>query len=177
MIREQISLVPAVLGDVAKLFKLRNDPFTVRYSRSGRTVPWAEHMNWYTRSVSDERHHRIYFIENGGKTVGVLRFERVAPSEAAISVYLLKHAVGHGLGPKSIQLGCELIFADWDIDRVVATIISGNPQSCQAFTKAGFVDHGDKTVCDPDLRMILNRPEHPGSSCGPLSLSNDTPGG
>lgn len=126
-------------GDVRTVYELRNDPFTVRYSGSGRPVAWEDHARWFADRVARPDVHRLYLVRCGGETIGVLRFERRGARTAVIGIYLVERAVGRGIGTDVIRAGCDLVFAHWSVGCVEAEIIAGNERSLRAFQKAGFV--------------------------------------
>lgn len=133
-----VEMRPAETADARRLLSLRNDPLIVSLSRSGRPVTWEEHEQWFAQVLAAPERHRIYFLTQERKTVGVLRFDRASEDSAEITIYLLKSATGRGLGTEIIRRGCAMITRDWRITKVLAHIIRGNEASMRAFAKAGF---------------------------------------
>ncbi len=134
-----VEIEEASLDDCLRLFGLRNDSFVIANSKSGLAVDWIGHSAWFTAALAQPDRHWIAFVREAGTDIGVVRFERSSKSAAAISVYLLAHATGRGLGPKVIRQACKDIAALWGLSRIDAEIVPRNRPSLSAFEKAGFV--------------------------------------
>ncbi len=160
--RGEVTLVAAGAGDARTVYELRNDPFTVRYSGSGRPVAWEEHARWFADRVARPADHRLYLVRCNGETIGVLRFERRDARTAGISIYLAEQAVGRGIGTDVIRAGCDLIFRHWSVGSVEAEVIAGNERSVRAFRKAGFSPRSGAAPETSGCTLVRTRDEAAG---------------
>ena len=83
-----ICLRKAVKNDIELIFRWRNDPWTVSFSTTRRTVTWEEHVPWFNKIFADDS-RLLYIIESEEKAcVGVVRLDKNDESYAVISIYL-----------------------------------------------------------------------------------------
>lgn len=136
--RPPLDILPLTAADAAMLFRLRNDPFVVSFSRSQARVAWEDHIAWFARCLDAPDRHRLFCLHENGEVLGIVRFERSDCESAVITIYLLKHATGSGRGTEAIARGCRLIVATWGIERVYADVLADNERSLRSFGKAGF---------------------------------------
>lgn len=137
---DDLEFVAVSLDAARLLFELRNDPFIVGLSRSGRPVTWDEHVPWLERCLASPDRHRIYFLKQHGRTIGVLRFDREGEEGASITIFLLQDATGRGLGTEAIRRSCAVMFEAWNVKKILADVIAGNDRSLRAFRKTGFIE-------------------------------------
>jgi RimJ/RimL family protein N-acetyltransferase len=142
---ETISLRPATAADARLIFEWRNDPVIVRLGSSQREVTWTEHEEWFSQSITSGK-RRIFIVENDGVPIGQVRFDLVEKSECVISAYLLTEFTGRGWGVEAMRDGCELIFEEWPIHAVVASVRAENKAVQSALAKVGFEEIASKAV-------------------------------
>ena len=146
--RAPLDILPLTAPDADMLFRLRNDPFVVSFSRSQARVAWDDHIAWFSRCLDAPDQHRLFYLYETGKILGVMRFERADGDSAVITIYLLKHATGSGRGTEAIEKGCRLIVATWGVERVYAEVLADNERSLRSFAKAGFQPVGPRRAVD-----------------------------
>lgn len=132
-----IELRAATEGDRDLVFGWRNDPFILGRSSSRRPVGVDEHRAWFAASLRDAG-RRLWIVLVGGAPAGLVRFDRVEPGAAVISVYLAERFCGRGHGIAAIRKGVELARAAWPITRVIACVRAENEVARRAFARAGF---------------------------------------
>jgi RimJ/RimL family protein N-acetyltransferase len=150
-----IRLVPAVPGDVHKLFELRNHPANIPLSESGKPIGWTDHEAWFARCLRESDRNSICLIQDRKETIGVVRFHREDAHTARVSIYLLPEATGRGIGTRALQLACHDIAFRWNLQTIVASILADNKRSLVAFAKAGFSLVG---ADGPVQRLVLRFP-------------------
>ncbi|MEO5335322.1 MAG: GNAT family N-acetyltransferase [Magnetospirillum sp. WYHS-4] len=132
-----VTLRPARASDAEELFAWRNDLYLVSRSSTGRGVSWEEHAAWLIRTLADSD-RCLLVIAVDGREGGAVRFDRRAPGEAVISVYLLGPLTGRGAGVDAIRQGCLYLQEAWGPTAVIAHVRDDNEPGRRAFAKAGF---------------------------------------
>lgn len=132
-----ITLRPATMDDRDMVFGWRNNPFVLAHGSSHREVGWEEHQTWFAETIS-ARNRRMFIIQEQGKPIGQIRFERENQQDCVVSVYVLREFTGRGCGLEATRKGCSAIFEVWDVKRVVACVRFDNPAGRSVFLKAGF---------------------------------------
>jgi RimJ/RimL family protein N-acetyltransferase len=138
------------------IFEWRNDPVIVRLGSSQREVTWTEHEEWFSQSITSRKRH-IFIVERDGVPIGQVRFDLVEQSECVISVYLASEFTGHGWGIEAIRDGCELIFEEWPVHAVVASVRAENKVGQSAFRRAGFVEIDARRAPGHRIFKLLRR--------------------
>jgi spore coat polysaccharide biosynthesis protein SpsF len=129
----------AEVHDADTIFAWRNDPWIVSLSLSQRAITLAEHHAWFTSALDRTAHLLFVVLGDDGAEVGSARLDRTGP-EASVTIYLLRHQTGRGLGPRAIDAVCRQAFAHWpDVTLIRASIRRDNLVSVKAFRRAGFV--------------------------------------
>lgn len=138
----QPALRPARPDDAARLLAWRNDPTTVRFSRTGRPVEPDEHDRWLARRLVDPG-TRIWIGEVDGEPVGEVRVDvREGVGEVDVAVAPEHRGRGHA---RALLAGMEEeMLGDYQVRELVARVHPGNEPSARAFRAAGFVES------DPD---------------------------
>jgi len=141
------------------LFKWRNDPFIIRSGISQKPVHWQEHSVWFQNSLKASS-RRIFLIEMRKKPIGQVRFDACDTPSAKVSIYLLKPFIGKNLGVHALSQACQRLFAESDVDAIVAEIRSDNPRSLRAFQKVGFKQSPGKPHQESKdiIKVLLERP-------------------
>lgn len=102
-------------------------------------IPWKTHCAWFDERLERRERFRIYIGEVEGKAVGQVRFERVRPGVALISVVVARGARGRGVGTALVRQGCRRVFRELALKRIVAWVKRSNPVSVTLFGRAGFL--------------------------------------
>jgi len=153
-----VTLRPATLGDAEMVFCWRNDPFLVMRGSSQKTVTWKEHLQWFQATVSGSE-RKMFIVLVGAEPAGQVRFDRVNNETCKISAYLLQSYTGRGLGVEAIRRGCEVLFRQWGVSKIVACIREDNKASRVAFGRAGFVESSEDGLCPKGHFTFVQRSE------------------
>lgn len=148
-----LHLRPATIEDAESLLVWRNDPKSVRFSRSGRLVHPAEHRRW----LSDVLVHpksRILIAEVDGHSIGQIRID-VEAGVGRVSVALAPEAQGRGYGTATIEALPRVLQADFQVTELVAEVHAENVPSVRAFQRAGYSEIGREW---PFIQMHWIRP-------------------
>jgi RimJ/RimL family protein N-acetyltransferase len=137
-----VSLRPALAQDADLLLCWRNDPETVRYSRSGRAVAPQEHANWITASLEDPS-ARIWIAEVNGEPVGEVRLNLSEMGwEVDLSVDPSQRGQGFGAAIlRSVQAQAEHLAP---AGTLWADVMVENDRSLRAFESVGFEATGSR---------------------------------
>jgi len=126
------------MQDAEMVFLWRNSPFILARGSSQKEVAWEEHLQWFCETVVGSRRKMLIVLVNG-QAVGQVRFDRVDDDTATISAYLIETHTGRGLGVDAIRIGCNILFNDLPVARIVACVREDNGAADSGFRKAGFV--------------------------------------
>jgi RimJ/RimL family protein N-acetyltransferase len=160
-VRSAVALRVATMADAEMLFRWRNDPFVMMRGSSQRPVTWEEHLPWFEATLTGNN-RKVFIVMIDDQAAGQVRFDRANFDRAnedacTISVYLLEPYTGRGLGVEAIQRGCEMVLAEWPVERIVACVREENAAARAAFHKAGFERIDDSTVCGSGHRTFILR--------------------
>jgi len=153
----KIHLRPAAPEDCELVFSWRNLPKIVNLSSSRRQVSASEHRKWYNKNLINQN-RPMFLIEEKGLPVGLIRFEINNSNEADISVYLIPGKTGQGMGVLAISIGCNILFNNNYLTRIIAKIRADNLRSIKAFSKCGFCITKDDNFDIKHVKMILEKP-------------------
>lgn len=134
------SFLPAGSGDAGFLLALRNDPDSVRWSRSGRPVDRGEHESWFA-SVLDDPATRIWVAREDGRPVGQVRVD-VEAGAGAVSISVDPSSRGRGVASRMLGHLVAALGADEQVHALVAEVREGNEASSRAFERVGFTPSG-----------------------------------
>jgi RimJ/RimL family protein N-acetyltransferase len=118
-------------------------------------VAWEEHLQWFCETVVGSK-RKLLIVLVDGQPVGQVRFDRVDDDTMAISVYLIETHTGRGLGVDAIRIGCDMLFTDLSVARIVACVREDNVAAQSGFRKAGFVASGTGP-CPAGHFMLVSR--------------------
>ncbi len=134
-------LRPATEADAEFLMAWRNDPDTVRFSRSARPVTAAEHREWLRERLADQS-SRVWVGEETGHPVGQVRVNREE------GVWIVDIAVapgdrGRGLSTDLLRNLQREMPGCTGAGTLRAEVHRDNLASKRAFASAGFVRGGE----------------------------------
>lgn len=133
-----VSLRRAVAADRDAILTWRNAPDVRRYARSDAAITPEQHRQWFDK-VLDDPARPLLVAEDGGRPVGVLRYDCDGPA-AEVSIYLVPGCAGRGYGPAVLRAGSTWLQRQRpETERIVADIHADNAPSHHAFTEAGYV--------------------------------------
>lgn len=134
-----LQLRAATDDDCERLLDWRNDPVSVEFSLSRRTVPRSEHQHWFT-SVRDSPTTRIWVGEVSGRAVGQVRIDLGADgADVAITVDPAQRRNGYGTRLiAALQDECRRL----GVRVLIARIDERNVASLRMFRACGFTGAG-----------------------------------
>jgi RimJ/RimL family protein N-acetyltransferase len=153
----RVALRPATMGDTQTVFSWRNDPFIVARGSSQKIVTWEEHVRWFQTTIAGSE-RKMFIVLVDGEPAGQIRFDRIDEPTCAISAYVLEKFTGRGLGVEAIRRGCDMLFSEWQVAKIVACVREDNAAGRAGFRKAGFVETAETSVCPPrHFTLVLKR--------------------
>ena len=144
MNEDALHLRPATADDCRRVWEWANDPAVRAVSFTSESIPWEQHVTWFTRKLADAN-TRLWIAEQDGAPLGQVRFD-LAGSTATISVSLDAARRGKNLGALLIWSACQKLFHEAAIESIHALIKPDNAASIRAFEKAGFEPAGQTEV-------------------------------
>lgn len=137
---DRMRLVPAMAEDSDFLFRVRNDPESIRWSQSGRSVAAAEHATWFA-SVLVVPARRAWVAWRGDDRVGTVRID-VTGGVGTVSIALAPEWRAKGLGRDLLGGLVRELAADEQVHTLEASIHADNTRSRRLFAGTGFVEVG-----------------------------------
>lgn len=142
--------------DIDMVYKWRNTASIVNMGTLKKKVSYEEHVEWFTRSVSDPN-KLIFIIEIYNNPAGQIRFEKINYTQCIVSIYLIEEYIGHGYGCEALNNGIRQAFNRWPIEDVVARVRIENISAAKAFRKCGFKEILLKSEQDDKHRIFVFR--------------------
>src|SRR5260370_16602143 len=139
------------------VFFWRNDPFIIMRGSSKRIVTWEEHARWFKATLMGGEQKMLIVLVNG-EPAGQGRFKRVDQNTCVISAYLLEESTGRGCGVEAIRKGCDVVFSEWPVAKIVACVREDNQAARSGFRKAGFMESGQAGECPTDHSKLVLTP-------------------
>lgn len=131
-------------NDAKLLMDMNNEPYVAKYVVGNpKHVTLEEQIKWIKNLVNEKNTIR-FIIEYQSKSVGTIivsgvdQFNKVCN----LNIKLHIHAIGQGIGTKSIQAAVTYCFKELEMDCIIAHILSYNFVSQKAFLKCGFKSEG-----------------------------------
>jgi RimJ/RimL family protein N-acetyltransferase len=137
-VTDALTLRPVTGADEGLLLEWANDPMTRAASRAHEPIAPVDHHRWLERRLASPHEARLWIGEVDGRPMGVVRFERRAPSDIEVSITVAPIARGRGLARPLLDAGIAAAHAAFGRVRILADILPGNDASVALFTGAGF---------------------------------------
>lgn len=134
----ELTIRPATEADAGLLLAWRNDPETLRWSRSSRPVAEPAHRTWLHESLRDR--DRLLFVVESDHPLGTVRFDRAAPDTWEVSITVAPPDRGKGLSARLLTLGEGALQARHGAATIRASIHRDNAASLHLFREAGYAD-------------------------------------
>lgn len=133
-----LSLAAATTADCETLYRWRNHPTVRANSTTTAPIAWSDHEQWFKASLTrDDRILLLGRLEDA--PVGVVRFDRVDPATAEVSIYLDPERLGQGIGARLLDAGETWMSQAWpQVRRLTATVKAGNIASERLFANGGY---------------------------------------
>lgn len=130
----ELTLRPATEADLDWICDLRNEPVTVRFSKSGvRTREDLEQDYLHSASKS------VYVVlQSDGPDVGFVILAEEDAGTYEIGIAIVPELRGQGLARPMIQRGSQHAAKFHGARRVLATIVPGNAASRRSFRACGY---------------------------------------
>jgi UDP-2,4-diacetamido-2,4,6-trideoxy-beta-L-altropyranose hydrolase len=131
-------LAVADAADCETLYRWRNHPTVRANSTTTAPIVWRDHEQWFKASL--KRDDRILLLGRLAEApVGVVRFDRVDPVTAEVSIYLDPERLGEGIGARLLDAGETWMSRAWPQVRwLTATVKAGNIASERLFAGGGY---------------------------------------
>jgi RimJ/RimL family protein N-acetyltransferase len=133
----RVSVRPANLDDVDRVFQWRNDPIIAGLGESRRNVTWEEHAAWFAETMQTKR-RLLLVIQVDDVPIGAVRFDDTDEDVSVVSIYLLDRYTGYGIGSTAFAQALEYLVARKPIQRIDARIVNSNQRSLRFFERLGF---------------------------------------
>lgn len=137
---------PVTMNDAIFLFMLRNDPLTVKNSRSDQPVSWEQHLNWLSL-----QHRPFWIVERDGEDVGQVGYEPLLPGVVEIGLTVAPDYRGQGIGN---QIVAQVPGTD---DTVLAQVKRDNTPMLRIFVHNGY----QVIQRHPNRLVLLCKVKHP----------------
>ena len=130
----------AQANDCAVLLDWRNDPVSVRYSKSKAPISEKDHNRWFTDALRDDN-TILLIAETDGLPIATTRFDR-PPSDSPVYLVSINIAPSHrgkGMGKQLLRSAISNFFSFRNAD-LVADVHQDNLASQKIFASAGFLE-------------------------------------
>ena len=138
---EKLILRPVGDEDCRLLWEWANDPDVRAAAFSSESIPWEEHIKWFTHKLNDPHCFHFIALDDQDTPVGQARID-VHGEEAEIDTSVDRQRRGCGFGSSLIETAVEKVFRITLVKVVHAYVKPQNKVSIHAFRKAGFQDSG-----------------------------------
>ena len=142
--------------DEAMLLAWANDPATRAASRTHDRIAPADHHLWLQRKLASPDDARLWVGELEGVPIGVVRFERRAPTSVEVAITVAPAARGRRLARPLLEAGLAAARATFGPVTILADVLSGNEASIALFTGAGFTRTPAPASPAPDAPAIVS---------------------
>lgn len=135
--RPAIVIRPALREDALAVWTIANEPTVRENSFDSTPIPYYEHMSWYEAKVAD-LDSRIWVAEQGGRVVGLVRYDCLADGIAEIGLAVAPSSRGQGLGAELLRNTVQMAARELGVRIVRGVVKADNTASTSTFLKAGF---------------------------------------
>jgi len=124
-------------SDSKRIWEIRNDPLSRRYSGNPEAIPWEQHQNWFERKYFGGADNHFFVLEKDGQeTIGYCRLDYDGERNSyVVSIALDPQFHSQGLG--NILLSETIIKFNGNKD-LAAEIQKENIISIKLFQKNNF---------------------------------------
>jgi spore coat polysaccharide biosynthesis predicted glycosyltransferase SpsG len=140
-----LSARPVHVSDARDLYNWRTDGRNWRFNWSDDDKPtYSAHCGWLTRRLADPN-CLFLIVRQGDDPIGVVRFDRDATGQAALSIYLVPEQHGRKLGlPVYMAAERALRSRQPGVSAITSRIHTDNAASRRLHEDAGFTLSGDR---------------------------------
>jgi UDP-2,4-diacetamido-2,4,6-trideoxy-beta-L-altropyranose hydrolase len=134
---DQLQLRLATSDDLLPLWRLANDAAVRQFSLSPDPITLEEHSAWFQAKLAREE-TAIWVFDFHGLILATVRYDRVDPQTAEVSLSVAPAFRRRGLGTKLLQRNLRLIRDRLGVKRLRAVVRQENVPSARIFVKTGF---------------------------------------
>ncbi len=134
---DQLQLRLATSEDLLPLWRLANDRAVRQFSLSPEPITLEEHTAWFQAKLAREE-TAIWVFDFHGLILATVRYDRVDPQTAEVSLLVAPAFRRRGLGTKLLQRNLRLIRDRLGVKRLRAVVRQENIPSARIFAKTGF---------------------------------------
>jgi UDP-2,4-diacetamido-2,4,6-trideoxy-beta-L-altropyranose hydrolase len=134
---EAVQIRYACLDDAEMLFEWRNDIRTRRHFHNSALLSRAEHISWFSRTLTSER-SELLIAMCGDDPVGCVRFD-IDGEKAEVSIYLDPERHGRGWGSQVLNQAMKWIHSTHPrVIQFSADVLAENLASAKIFQRCGY---------------------------------------
>jgi UDP-2,4-diacetamido-2,4,6-trideoxy-beta-L-altropyranose hydrolase len=134
---DKLLLRLATRDDLLPLWRLANDRAVRQFSLSPEPITLEEHTAWFQEKLAREE-TAIWVFDFHGLILATVRYDRVDPQTAEVSLSVAPAFRRRGLGTKLLQRNLRLIRDRLGVKRLRAVVRQENIPSARIFAKSGF---------------------------------------
>jgi UDP-2,4-diacetamido-2,4,6-trideoxy-beta-L-altropyranose hydrolase len=134
---DKLQLRLATCDDLLPLWRLANDRAVRQFSLSPDPITLEEHTAWFQAKLAREE-TAIWVFDFHGLILATVRYDRVDPETAEVSLSVAPAFRRRGLGTKLLQRNLRLIRDRLGVKRLRAVVRQENVPSARIFAKTGF---------------------------------------
>jgi ribosomal protein S18 acetylase RimI-like enzyme len=121
-----------------EIYRWRNDPITIKYSKTGRGVALKQHEEWFENLIQSNK-DLIQIAEINGKPIGIILFIKECESDYfELSINISPEYRKLGLGRKFLKLSEARLVEKVSKCIVRANVLEENKNSSQFFIKSNY---------------------------------------
>jgi len=124
--------------DCRLLWEWASDPHVRAWSFSSASIPWKEHVTWFTQKLRDPNCFIFIAMDDQDRPIGQVRFDMTSDCEAEIGLSIDGSNRGERYGSLLIELSVAEMFRGAGVKTINAYIRRENQASCKAFENARF---------------------------------------
>jgi ribosomal protein S18 acetylase RimI-like enzyme len=124
------------------VFRWRSDPLVCAMSRQGGAISEVAHMKWYSQAVGDPGRLLLIGVLDG-KSIGIVRFDRLGEALREVSITTAPEARGQGLARHFLGMALKYLYAVCSPASVLAVVRLNNEPSLKLFHALGFKRESD----------------------------------
>ncbi len=153
----RIMIRKASKEDAQLYYEWVNEPLVRENSIRQGTIPWEDHIKWFTEKVSSPESTMLVATRDG-VPAGQIRFDRCEDGIFEVGISIDNRYRGQGLGAEIIREGIRFFLHEQkDVPTVRARIKATNLASKSSFERAGFKK---QAVTENNIELyLLNNPE------------------
>lgn len=144
MSADLLRMRPVAPHDAYALWLWANDEATRAASFGRALIPWADHVRWLGRALTDPGQVHLVAELEDGLPVGAIRFESADGWQTArLSYVIAPEARGRGLSGPLVRSGVRWVRGSKAGVSIWATVMRANARSLRVFRNGGWEETAD----------------------------------